>query len=118
LGGEGHAVGPDLASVRSNGKLKLLTSLVDPNREVAPQFITYVVETKDGESHAGLIVNESSKSLTLRQAFGNQVDLSRSEIAQIQSTGVSAMPEGLEAGLSHQGMADLLEFIFSGTPSQ
>ncbi len=111
LGGEGHALGPDLASVRANGKEKLLVSILDPNREVAPQFTSYLVETRDGESFSGLIVNESADSVTLRMAGGVESVIRRANTARLQSQGKSIMPEGLEEGLTAQDMADLLEFI-------
>jgi putative membrane-bound dehydrogenase-like protein len=111
LAGQGQALGPDLASIRANGKEKLLVSILDPNREVVPQFASYQVETKEGESLAGLLVNESANSVTLRMAGGVESVIRRDSIASLQSLGKSLMPEGLEEGLSQQGMADLLEFI-------
>lgn len=117
-GGEGYAVGPDFASVKSNGKEKLLTSLIDPNREVAPSYLNYAVETKDGESLMGLIVNDNVSSVTLRRAFGDESVVPRSNIQKIQSMSLSVMPEGLEAELSHQAMADLLEFMVSDAPAK
>jgi mono/diheme cytochrome c family protein len=42
--GEGNAFGPDLESVVTGGKEKILTHFIDPNREVAPQFGAYTVE--------------------------------------------------------------------------
>ena len=114
LGQEGHAVGPDLASVKSSGKEKLLTSIIDPNREVPPNYVNYLVATKDGESLLGLIANENATSVTLRQAFGVENVILRSRIQKLQSSSQSMMPEGLEASLSPQEMADLLEFIAAG----
>ena len=111
LGGQGFNLGPDLASVRSNGKEKLLTSLLDPNREVAPQFASYTIETKHGESIAGIIASESATAVLLRQANGVEKETARKNIVTMQSQGQSLMPEGLEEGLSAQDMADLLEFI-------
>ena len=111
LGGQGFNLGPDLASVRSNGKEKLLTNLLDPNREVAPQFASYTIETKDGESIAGIIASESATAVLLRQANGVEKETARKNIVTMQSQGQSLMPEGLEEGLSAQDMADLLEFI-------
>lgn len=111
LGGQGFSLGPDLASVRSNGKEKLLTSLLDPNREVAPPFASYVIETKDGESVAGLLASESAAAVLLRQASGVEKEIARRNIVTMQSQGQSLMPEGLEDGLSAQDMADLLEYI-------
>jgi putative membrane-bound dehydrogenase-like protein len=63
LGGEGHALGPDLVTVKNTGKEKLLVNILDPNREVRPDFISYVVETKDGESLVGLVANETRQPL-------------------------------------------------------
>src|SRR5262249_15638639 len=54
LAGIGFAVGPDLVSAKSNGKEKLLTSILDPSREVAPQYMAFNIETKDGESYIGV----------------------------------------------------------------
>lgn len=109
--GEGHALGPDLVTVKTTGREKLLVNILDPNREVPPQFLGYAIETKDGESLMGLVVNESPASVTLRMAFGQETTVPRSKIAKMGSNGQSLMPEGLEAGLTSQDLANLLEFI-------
>jgi putative heme-binding domain-containing protein len=111
LEGQGFVVGPDLASTRANGKEKLLISILDPNREVAPNFLNYVVETKTGDTLTGIIANESAAGITLRRANGDESALVRDHIGRIKSLDQSLMPEGLESGLSHQDMADLLEYI-------
>lgn len=108
---EGHAVGPDLVTVKNTGKEKLLVNILDPNREVRPDYVSYSVETDDGESLVGLIVNETSTSITVRQAYGKEDVVPRSRIHRMHSQAQSLMPEGLEAGLSPQGLADLLQFI-------
>jgi putative heme-binding domain-containing protein len=111
LGGVGFAVGPDLLSARSNGKEKLLISILDPSREVAPQYMAFDIETKDGESYVGTIANEGAGSVTVRQAFGKEDVIQRSNIKGMKSQGQSLMPEGLESGLKPQDLANLLEFI-------
>lgn len=113
LGGEGFALGPDLASVRSNGGEKLLTSIIDPNREVAPAFASYDVELRNGESVSGVIASESEGAILLRQAGGKELDVFRKNIVSMRSAGQSLMPEGLEQGLSPQDMADLLTFVLN-----
>lgn len=109
--GEGFALGPDMVTVKTTGKEKLLTNIVDPNREVRPEFVAYVVETKDDESYIGLVVNETSTSVTVRQAYGKETIVPRANIAKMRSQGQSVMPEGLEQNLTPQDMADLLDFI-------
>lgn len=109
--GLGHEFGPDLAAARAGGREKLLASIVDPNREVLPQYFICSVELKDGESVGGLIRNETATTVTLRQPGGAERTLSRATISTMKTTPQSFMPEGLEAGLSVQDMADLIEFI-------
>ncbi len=109
--GEGHLLGPDLVTVKTTGKEKMLINILDPNREVPPNYLAYLVETKNGDSVIGLIANETATSVTVRQPFGKEEAVLRANIQKMQSQEQSLMPEGLEAGLSHQQMADLLDYI-------
>ena len=114
LAGEGHSVGPDLETVRTTGREKVLTSILDPNRDVQPNYQAYEIETRDDESFLGIIASESASAVTIRRAFGEHTTVPRSQIARMQGRGQSIMPEGLEAGLTAQDLADLLELILSG----
>jgi putative heme-binding domain-containing protein len=109
--GQGFALGPDFVTIKNSGKEKLLVNILDPNREVAPNFRAYEVETKDDESAIGLVANETATSVTLRQAFGKETVVQRSQIKKLHSQNNSMMPEGLESGLKPQDLADLLEYI-------
>jgi putative heme-binding domain-containing protein len=111
LGGQGFALGPDLVTVKNTGKEKMLVNILDPNREVAPPYIAFQIDTKDGESLIGVIVNDSSSSITVRQAFGKEDAILRSNVRRMLSQGQSLMPEGLEQGLSPGDFASLLEYI-------
>ena len=102
-----------MAGARNGGKEKLLVNILDPNREVPPNYFGYVVDTQEGDSYAGLIVNETASSVTVRQPLGIEVVVPRSRIAKMQAQRTSLMPEGLEEGLTHQDLADLVDFIFS-----
>ncbi len=113
--GQGFALGPDLITVKTTGKEKMLVNIIDPNAEVRPEFVGYVVETKDDESLLGLVVGETGTSVTLRQAYGKEDVVPRTNITSMKSQGQSIMPEGLEAGLTPQQIADLLEFISTAT---
>ena len=98
---------------RNGGKEKLLVNILDPNREVAPNYFAYTVDTKEEDSHTGILVNENVSSVTVRQSLGNDVVIPRSRIRKMQASKLSLMPEGLEEGLTNQDVADLLDFIFS-----
>lgn len=115
-GKEGFALGPDLVTMKTMGKETLLANIIDPNREVAPRYLSFTAETRDGEEWTGIIVTETDNSITLAQPNGQQTQLFRSNLSQLRSQGVSAMPEGLASGLTPQNMADLLAFIQSAQP--
>jgi putative membrane-bound dehydrogenase-like protein len=110
-GNEGNAVGPDLVTVRNGGPEKLMLSILDPNREVAANYIAYTVDTKDGENVLGIVTSDTPASITLREAYGKETSIPRDRIKKIASQRKSLMPEGLEAGLKPQDFADLLEFV-------
>ncbi|HSZ60095.1 MAG TPA: PVC-type heme-binding CxxCH protein [Tepidisphaeraceae bacterium] len=112
LGSEGFSVGPDLTTIRNDGKAKAMVNILDPNREVAANYVAYLVETRSGESLLGILAAETATGVTVRQPFGKDTVVLRSDIKRIESQQLSLMPEGLEEGLKPQDMADLLEFIF------
>ena len=111
VGGQGIQVGPDLITVKAKGRDGILTAILDPNKEVAPQFIAYTVETKDGQSLTGFITKDDASGLTLKMIGGTEQTIPRNQIKGSSSSGLSLMPEGIEAGMDVQAMADLLTFI-------
>jgi len=113
FGNEGHLLGPDLVTVKNSGREKILVNILDPNREVNSNYLSYAIETKDGESLLGIIASENANTVTLRMAGGMESVVARANIVSMQSQGKSLMPEGLETGLSPQEMADLLEFVIA-----
>jgi putative heme-binding domain-containing protein len=102
-----------LTGARSGGKEKLLINILDPNRDVPPNYFGYAIDTLEGESYTGLIVNETASSITVRQPLGLEAVVPRSRIQKIQANRQSLMPEGLEEGLTQQDLADLMDFIAS-----
>lgn len=111
LKGVGNVLGPDLASVASNGPEKLMVSILDPNREVAPNFMAWRAVLKDGEEVSGILVRDDGPNLVFRQAGGQEVVVVRDRLASLENSGRSLMPEGLEDGLDAGQLADLLAFL-------
>lgn len=110
-GDEGRDIGPNLATVLAWTPEQLLTNILDPNREVAPNFLLYIVETNDNRILSGIITNETPASVSLKGADGVEQSVPRSEVKSLKSAGVSLMPEGVEAAVNPQQMADLMAFI-------
>ncbi len=113
VGDLGQEIGPNLAAMRNRGAEAILVNVLDPNREVNPQFLNYLALTRDGRTVTGLIASETATSLTLVRSNAEKDTILRVNLAKLQSTGLSLMPEGLEKDIDEPGMADLLEFILS-----
>ena len=110
-GGAGAAVGPDLVTVKNAGRDKLLVAILDPSREVPPQFSHWKAETDAGTEHDGIVVSETPTMVTLRQGGGVETTFQRSQLRSLRNEDSSLMPEDLQVGLKPQDLADLLRFI-------
>ncbi len=111
LDGLGRHIGPDLTALSDSSPSALLVGILDPNRAIEDKFLLYNIILNNGESLAGMIIDESGGSLTLQILDGTTRPLLRSEIKSLKSLGLSAMPEGLEAALDPQKLADIIAFI-------
>jgi putative heme-binding domain-containing protein len=111
LAGEGHDVGPSLETVQHRSPREILIHVLDPNREVSPNFLEYSVRLADGRVLTGLIAAETDAGLTLRRAQRQDDTILRSEIDEISASGKSLMPEGVEQKISPQEMADLISYL-------
>ncbi|HXX95143.1 MAG TPA: hypothetical protein VEN81_16085, partial [Planctomycetota bacterium] len=109
--GQGRAVGPNLTIVRDNPPEQILKNILYPSLVVAPNFVQYVVETREGQVFNGIIVEASGASLTLRRGGAEDVKLLRKDIRNLASSQISLMPEELMKGMSLQDAADLLQFV-------
>jgi len=107
----GNQIGADLKAVGGRGLPAVLLNVLDPNREVKPQFLSYVVVTDVGRVIAGMIETENANSLKIRRPDGTTITLQRDQIEQLKSTGQSFMPEGLEKQIDIQAMSDLLRYL-------
>src|SRR5579864_5568331 len=112
---QGGRVGPDLSGVNNKTKEELLTSILNPSYAIEPHFVHYVVTTKDGQIHDGVIANETPGAITLRGGteIGDETIL-RTNIAEIRASNVSLMPEGLEQSMSRQDIADVIAYLRAG----
>ncbi len=111
LEGVGQPLGPDLRSVVDHPAEKLLSAILDPNADIQPGYAAYFCELRNGEQLYGTIAAETGGSLTFRLADGSTRAVVRGEIRNLQSSNVSLMPEGLEAGLTLASLADLVAYL-------
>jgi putative membrane-bound dehydrogenase-like protein len=111
LDGVGRALGPDLRSVVQHPPEKLLSSILDPSANIEPGFTAYFCELKNGEQLYGIIAGETGGSLAFKLADGTVRNILRPDVAKLQSSKASLMPDGLEAALTPQSLADLIAYL-------
>lgn len=111
----GHEIGPNLATIKARGEETVLTAVLDPNREVNPQYINYVVSTLDGEIVSGMIIDEGATSLTLRRGDNVTATVLRIDVDELKNTGLSIMPEGFEDAMDKQAVADLIAYLMQAS---
>ncbi len=111
IGDIGVEIGPDIADSRTRQPAALLTDILNPNRAIDANYVSYTVFTNRGKTITGIIAAETASSVIIKQAEDKRVTVLRQDIEEIVSNGVSLMPEGLEKNLNLQQMADLIAFI-------
>jgi putative membrane-bound dehydrogenase-like protein len=107
----GTAIGPDLTSLVDRSPQVLHVAVIDPNRAKAEKYLEYLAVTDDGFSLSGMLVEETSNSLTLVDVSGKSHVILRKDLEELACLGRSHMPEKLEDKLSVAQMADLFAFI-------
>ena len=112
-GGVGADIGPNLDSVISWQSDALLTAILDPSRQVEPQYLAYTATLADGDAVYGIITSESANSITMKGLDAKQRVLLRANIMSLVGTNRSLMPDGLESAIDQQAMADVIGFLQS-----
>jgi putative heme-binding domain-containing protein len=113
LGQIGNDVGPPLRQLADKSAQQLLETILDPNREIDPRYVSYSILLEDGRVLAGIIEDETADQLVLKEAGGKQHVIHRADIEQIKNNGVSLMPVGLEENISPQQMSQLIQYLQS-----
>ena len=113
LDGVGNEVGAELKGIRQRGMASVLLNILDPNREVKPEYLAYAVVANDGRTLTGMIGAETANNITVRQIDGTSITVQRNQLKELRSLGMSFMPEGLEFNIDVAAMADLLAYLDS-----
>ncbi len=109
--GMGIEIGPHMETVRNWDKEKLLTNILDPSRELAPQAMAYSIALSSGTVISGMISDETASSLVVKRAGMAAETLLREDVVSMTNTGLSLMPAGFEENISPEQMADLIAFL-------
>jgi putative heme-binding domain-containing protein len=111
LDNESQSLGPGLKGIGSRATAKhIIESMLNPSAVITEGFRLHLVETHEGLVHAGILVEESGRSLVLGLPSGRRLTLDKSSIADRKPAGISAMPS-YAAALTPSDVADIAAFL-------
>jgi putative heme-binding domain-containing protein len=113
---EGAAVGPDLTGYERDNAAFWLENVIDPSAAIRDEYTNFLVQTTDGRSLAGLIVEQDKQAVVLLGPDGQTVRLPRRKIDDLSASPVSLMPEDQLRNLTDQQVRDLFAYLMSKAP--
>jgi putative heme-binding domain-containing protein len=114
VAGTGSTLGPDLSQVaKKYTRAQILESILEPSKSIDPKYVTYLVETKDGMAHTGILAAKTDREVVLKQVGDKEVRIPAAKVASLVPQRQSLMPEQLLRDLTAEQAADLLAFLAS-----
>ena len=112
--GEGAEVGPDLTGSGRSTLDALLANVIDPNQVVGKGYENVEVETKDGRSLSGRMVENTDSHVKLLSIGPKEDVIPKPDIVSLRVSQLSVMPEGLEQ-MPDADFRNLIMFILNTT---
>jgi putative heme-binding domain-containing protein len=118
IDGRGSAVGPDLSKIRqrveSEGVTWLLETILQPSKQMAPEYTPWQIATTDGRTLVGLPRRKGGSHEAYLGIDGKEFTVQKPDIEFHREMPTSIMPEGLLQNLTVRELNDLVAFIVSG----
>ncbi|TAE32621.1 MAG: hypothetical protein EAZ91_04745 [Cytophagales bacterium] len=110
---EGGLIGPQLDGIGSWGTQSLATKILDPNRNISEAFRVYTIKLKAGDVKTGLFRRDDEQTITYADATGTEFVVSRSDLAEVQASRHTLMPDHFGTVLPEKEFNDLLGYLLS-----
>ena len=75
-----------------------------------------LLETKDGRSLSGFLVERDAQVVVLRGLDGEDIPLRQADVKELRPVGRSLMPEGLLDGLGDRELRDFFAYLRISQP--
>src|SRR5262249_53877639 len=90
--GQGAKIGPDLSNLIHRDYASVLRDIQQPSAAINPDYLSYVVELKNGKVLTG-VVRDAGDRILLGDDQGREVTIPRTQIETLAASPVSTMPE-------------------------
>ena len=114
IGTEGKNVGPALTEIGSKlSKDAMYASILAPSAGISHNYESFAARTDEDEIVIGLMVSDTTESVTIKDAKGIERTIKRTNLAELKKQEKSLMPENLQETMNEQGLVDLVEYLVS-----
>lgn len=111
--GEGAEFGPNLDKVATRlVRYKLVESVIDPNADVEPKYLSTLIETTSGKTITGLVVSDTKTEVVVFDGK-EKVTIKTANIESRTQLKQSSMPEGQASTMAPAEFLDLIEYLGS-----
>jgi len=109
---EGKNVGPGLTEIGNKlSKDALYVSILAPSAGISHNYESFALRTDDDEVLTGLMVSQTTESVTIKDSKGIERTVDRKNIDELKKQEKSLMPENLQETMDEQGLVDLIEYL-------
>jgi putative heme-binding domain-containing protein len=114
IGSEGGRIGPALDRIASRraGEF-IMESILEPSKEIAPEFETVAVATKEGRVITGLRINETNFSIQLTEENGRFHSFLKRDLEEVKVMKKSLMPENFGEVMTVKDLHDLFAYLMT-----
>lgn len=111
LFGEGNTVGPELTGYERGSVDFWVDNIVYPSLEIREGFANYTARLHSGQVLSGMLEAQSVQEVVLRDLGGQKTRVRQSDLAALEASPVSIMPEGILSGLSDAAVRHLFAYL-------
>lgn len=114
VGGEGGRIGPSLDRIAARRAPEfIMESILEPSRDIAPEFETVAVATREGRVITGIRINETNFNIQLREEDGRFRSFMKRDLDEVKALKKSLMPENISELLTVKELHDLFAYLAS-----
>lgn len=110
LRNQGGHIGPNLTAYDRKDLNFLVPNIVDPSASIRPEYAMYTLRTTDRRVLNGPLIESNPQSVTIEDGTA-RVTVPRGQIASLEASSISRMPEHLLDALTDQQLRDLFAYI-------
>jgi len=106
----GGKIGPELPGAFEDVDY-LLNNILDPNAVIGKDYQQTFVKTKDGQTVAGIVIEDTERGIVLKTLGGTSITVQRGDVASTEISPLSMMAEGLLTPMGEEDVRDLFLYL-------